>query len=200
AHPRIRLTFAAGLRSFLRQDPDVIMVGEIRDTETAEVAIEAALTGHLVLSTLHTNDAVSSITRLIDMSIEPFLLASSLNAILAQRLVRKICPSCKIEDSIKAEEIDLFKRYNFDPYKIKVYKGTGCPACKNSGYKGRSGIYELLIVSDKIREMIMHRTSSHELQSQAKKEGLKTLIEDGLDKITQGVTTLEEIWRVTKEN
>lgn len=200
ANSRIGLSFASGLRSFLRQDPDVIMVGEVRDTETAEVAIEAALTGHLVLSTLHTNDAVSSIARLVDMSIEPFLLASSLNAALAQRLVRKICSNCKEEISTSPEDVELFKKYNLKPEGLKLFKGKGCPACKDSGYKGRLGIYELLGVTDRIRELIMHRAPSNEIMVQAKKEGLKTLMEDGLEKVSAGATTLEEIWRVTKED
>lgn len=199
AHPKIGLTFASGLRAFLRQDPDVIMVGEIRDTETAEIAIESALTGHLVLSTLHTNDSVSSIARLIDMAIEPFLLASGLNAILAQRLVRKICRHCKKPINIETQDLEIFKKFGIAAEKITAFKGTGCPMCKNSGYKGRSGIYELLIVSNNIKDLIMKKASSHEMTKVAKEEGLVTLLEDGLEKVANGITTLEEIWRVTKE-
>jgi len=199
AHPRIGLTFATGLRSFLRQDPDVIMVGEIRDTETAEVAIEAALTGHLVLSTLHTNDAVSAITRLTDMAIEPFLLSSCINAILAQRLVRKICDQCREEMPLDAEAIDMWQKFGHDTQTVKMYHGKGCPTCKGTGYKGRVGLYELLIVSEALKGMIVRKAPSNEMMNQARSEGLRILIEDGLAKVGAGVTTMEEVWRVTKE-
>ncbi len=193
----IGLTFASALRSFLRQDPDIILVGEIRDLETAEIAVKAALTGHLVLSTLHTNDASSTIVRLVDMGIEPFLVSTSLLLIVAQRLVRKICVKCKeevkiekkalISMGVKEEEVDTFK----------VYKGRGCEACNGTGYKGRTALYEVLRVSQNIKELINRGATAYEIQVAAIKEGMKTLREAGLVKVKQGITTLEEVGRVT---
>ncbi len=195
----IGLTFASALRAFLRQDPDIILVGEIRDTETAEIAIKAALTGHLVLSTLHTNDAPSTITRLVDMGVEPFLVSSSLLVVVAQRLARKICPFCKKE--VKVEKKVLLsmgvKEDELDDF--KVYKGEGCDNCGGSGYKGRVAIYEVLDVTPKIKELINKGATSMEIQQEAVKEGFRTLREVGLIKVKKGVTTLEEVGRVTIE-
>lgn len=196
---RVGLTFAAGLRSFLRQDPDVMMVGEIRDKETATIAIESALTGHLVLSTLHTNDAVGSVTRLVDMGVEPFLISSTMIGALAQRLVRVICPACKEEIKLLPELFEVFKNYDYKEEDIHLMKGKRCPECNNTGYKGRIGIYELLVVTEESRELIIKRVSSNVLLEQAKKEGLETLFEDGLRKVAAGITTYEEICRVTAE-
>ncbi len=195
-NPKAGLTFATGLRSILRQDPDVIMVGEVRDRETAEIAIQAALTGHLVFSTLHTNDAAGALTRLIDMGAEPFLISSSVIGIVAQRLVRTICPSCKEEwtpGEPILQEIGIESRG-----RLNLYKGKGCKSCKNTGYKGRIGVFELLIVDDKIRELILSRTSSSIIKKEAEKVGMKTLRADGIDKIISGITTIDEVIRATQ--
>jgi general secretion pathway protein E/type IV pilus assembly protein PilB len=193
--PHIGLTFAAGLRSFLRHDPDVILVGEIRDLETAEVAINASLTGHLVFSTLHTNDAVTSTTRLLDMGVEPFLVSSSISGVLAQRLVRRICKACKEE--YVPDAADLPADFKLERGQ-KLTKGKGCRECRNSGYRGRLGIYELLMVSDEIREMIVQRKSATDMLTVARKQGLKLMRDDGWTKVIKGMTTVEEIVRVTK--
>ncbi len=193
--PHIGLTFASGLRSFLRHDPDVILVGEIRDLETAEVAINASLTGHLVFSTLHTNDAVTSTTRLLDMGVEPFLVSSSITGVLAQRLVRRICKACKEE--YVPEKADLPGDFKLGPGQ-KLTRGKGCRECRNSGYRGRLGIYELLMISDGIREMIVQRKSATDILALARKQGLKLMREDGWTKVIKGMTTVEEIIRVTK--
>jgi general secretion pathway protein E/type IV pilus assembly protein PilB len=193
--PHIGLTFAAGLRSFLRHDPDVILVGEIRDLETAEVAINASLTGHLVFSTLHTNDAVTSTTRLLDMGVEPFLVSSSISGVLAQRLVRRICKACKEEYVPDAAELPA--DFKLEPGQ-KLTRGKGCRECRNSGYRGRLGIYELLMVSDEIREMIVQRKSATDMLAVARKQGIKLMREDGWTKVLKGMTTVEEIVRVTK--
>jgi len=195
--PKIDLTFAAGLRSILRQDPDIIMVGEIRDLETAEIAIQAALTGHRVFSTIHTNDAASGITRLLDMGVEPFLIASSVNAFLAQRLVRTICPHCK--QSYKPDPVVL-KDLGIKPSQIqgkKLYRGKGCDKCINTGYLGRTGIYELLPVTNDIRKLIMEHTDAVQIKEKAISNGMKTLLQDGVEKALQGITTLEEVLRVS---
>lgn len=198
AKPKIGLTFAAGLRSFLRQDPDIMLVGEIRDRETAEIAIQAALTGHLVLSTLHTNDAPSSVIRLIDMGIEPFLISSSVIGILAQRLVRKICPYCKKEVPLTKEIKMVMEEFNIAPEEIRLFYGEGCPHCKRTGYKGRTAIFELMVVNEHIRELIYRNAPLAEIREVAiKKNGMITLKEDGLRKIREGVTTLEEVMRAT---
>lgn len=191
-NPKIGLTFASGLRSILRQDPDVIMVGEIRDLETAEIAIQASLTGHLVLSTLHTNDSSSAVTRLIDMNIEPFLIASSLTAVLAQRLVRTVCEDCKFSYSPEKVELKYLNREN-----IKLYRGKGCSACSQSGYKGRIGIFELLIVDRGLRNLITARKDAQAIKEYALSGGMVSLFNDGLNKAMQGITTLEEVLRVT---
>ena len=192
---QIGLNFADGLRSIVRQDPDVIMIGEIRDPETADIAIQAALTGHLVFSTVHTNDAAGAVTRLLDMGIENFLISSALLGVLAQRLVRVICPDCKEEatltPTLEAEMGLLHKE------KVKVYSGKGCKACSNTGFRGRCGIYELLVVDDSIRELILKKSTAQTICDQARKMGMRTLREDGWDKVVKGITTVEEILRVT---
>ncbi len=198
-NPKIDLTFANGLRSILRQDPDVIMVGEIRDTETAGIAIHASLTGHLVLSTLHTNDAPGAITRLIDMKIEPFLISSSVVAIIAQRLVRLICPDCREEFTpTKAELSELsLKREELEGKAI--FRGKGCSDCMGTGYRGRTGIYELLLVDDRIRSLILKNSDSNTIKREAIKRGMHTLRIDGSRKVIEGITTIEEVLRVTQE-
>ena len=188
----IGLTFAAGLRSMLRQAPDVIMVGEIRDQETAQVAIQAALTGHLVLSTLHTNDAPSAITRLIDMGIAPFLAASTVQGVLAQRLVRRICPECRITDNATAEE----RAFLGSPEVTQVIRSNGCDKCHGSGFFGRVGIFELLTISDALRKLIVKKASASAIRAQAVKEGMRGLRDDGCAKIREGLTTLPEVLRV----
>jgi type IV pilus assembly protein PilB len=196
AKPKIGLTFAAGLRSFLRQDPDIMLVGEIRDKETAEIAVQAALTGHLVLSTLHTNDAPSSVIRLIDMGIEPFLISSSVIGVIAQRLVRRICPRCKKEAKLTSDLAKILEEYNMDSKKIILNKGEGCPYCKETGYKGRIAIFELMIITDTIRDLISSNITSGKLRETALKEGMCQLKEDGLKKVCEGVTTIDEVLRV----
>lgn len=191
--PKIDLTFASGLRSILRQDPDIIMVGEIRDGETAEIAVQAALTGHLVLSTLHTNDAASGVTRLIDMGIEPFLISSSVNAFLAQRLLRKICPHCRT--SYKASASD--KKILAASKDFKLHRGKGCAKCLNIGYMGRSAIYEILPLDDEIRRLIISRADASEIKKLAVRKGMKTLFQNGAERVFSGETTLEELVRVT---
>lgn len=193
-NPRANLTFANSLRSILRQDPDIIMVGEIRDSETAEIAINAALTGHLVLSTLHTNDAPSAITRLVDMGIEPFLIASSLIGVTAQRLVRKICLHCKVEytphiDSLSFLDLEM-------PKNVKLYRGQGCDKCQGKGYMGRTALQEVMVVDESIKTLILERASSSIIKEQARKNGMRTLLEDGWAKALEGITTVEEVLRV----
>lgn len=200
-NPKIDLTFAHGLRSFLRQDPDVIMVGEIRDLETAEIAIQASLTGHLVFSTLHTNDAPSAITRLLDMGVESYLVSSAVIGILAQRLVRVICPHCKeryIPEPKSLEEVGmhLFETPDFDGY---LYRGKGCDACMHTGFRGRTGIYELLVMDDTIRRLTLNNADSNTIKKEAIKLGMKTLLMDGVEKMKRGITTLEEVFRVTQD-
>ena len=195
-HEDIGLSFAMALRAFLRQDPNIIMVGEIRDLETASIATKAALTGHLVLSTLHTNDAASSVNRLIDMGIEPFLVASSVNMIIAQRLVRKLCAKCKQPSKLHAETLQELGITDA-PADITLYEARGCIECNDTGYRGRLGLYEVMPISATIREMIIDRRPSVELKQQAIKEGMDTLRGDGLDKFKKGMTSLEEILRET---
>lgn len=195
------LTFSKGLRSIVRQDPDIILIGEIRDYETADIAINAALTGHLVLSTFHANDAATTIPRLLDMKAEPFLLASTLEAILAQRLVRKICEHCKISNTVtpamlKKENPGIVKY--FGNKKVTLYKGKGCESCNNTGFSGRIGIFELIINTPELQALILKNPSSHEINALARKQGTKSMFEDGIEKTKQGVTTLEEILRVAK--
>jgi type IV pilus assembly protein PilB len=195
--PKIDLTFARALRHILRQDPDIIMVGEIRDLETAEIAIHASLTGHLVFSTLHTNDAPSAVARLVDMGVEPYLVSSTLAAVLAQRLVRVICPSCK--QPYKATEAELSDLgIEYKGQEITFFRGQGCNECKGTGFKGRTGIFELLLVDEAFRELIIARESSSVLKAKARQTGMKTLKEDGIEKILSGVTTVEEVLRQTQ--
>lgn len=198
-HPRIGLTFAAGLRSMLRHDPDIMMVGEVRDFETAEITIRVALTGHLVFSTLHTNDASGGITRLLDMGVEPFLVASSVECFIAQRLVRLVCPKCRIE---KKPDKGIVKEFGIenDIDKVTVYEGKGCEACKFTGYKGRTAIYEFLLMGEEIRNLVLQRTSSDQIKKKALELGMHTLRMDGWKKIKQGLTTINEVIRVTKED
>jgi type II secretion system protein E len=194
----IGLTFAMGLRHILRQDPNVIMVGEIRDLETAEIAIRAALTGHLVFSTLHTNDAPSAFTRLIDMGIEPFLVASSVEAVMAQRLVRNICPHCKVEQKV---EKDYLRRIGFpaaDLDTAKFWRGAGCEECRQFGYQGRQGIYELLILNEALRPLILGRAAASTIATKAIEQGMRTLRTDGWNKVKAARTTIEEVLRVTQ--
>jgi type IV pilus assembly protein PilB len=194
---QIGLNFAAALRSFLRQDPNIILVGEIRDFETAEIAIKAALTGHLVLSTLHTNDAPSTISRLMNMGIEPFLVATSVNLIQAQRLIRRICKDCKMEHHLPPEGLVEVGFSMEEAKQLKTYKGSGCKTCNNTGYKGRVGLYEVMEVTDEIRELILIGASALELRKRAIEDGMITLRESGLHKIRNGITTLEEVVRET---
>jgi len=202
-NPKIGLSFAAGLRSFLRQDPDVIMVGEIRDRETAEIAIQASLTGHLVFSTVHTNDAASAITRLVDMGVEPFLVASSLMAVLAQRLVRRVCPHCREAYRPTAEEL---KEVALTPEAVAragnptIYRAKGCDACGGTGYRGRTGIYELLLVDDDIRQLTLKNVDSSSIKRAGVQKGMLTLLDDGARKVLAGETTLAEVLSVTQED
>jgi type IV pilus assembly protein PilB len=196
-HDEIGLNFAAALRSFLRQDPDVIMVGEIRDFETAEIAVKAALTGHLVLSTLHTNDAPSTVSRLLNMGIEPFLVASSVNAIGAQRLLRKNCAECKVQITVpKQSLIDLgVPPDDVDNYVIK--RGQGCKVCNGTGYKGRIAVYEIMIFNDELKEFVLNGASTLELKREAIRQGMKTLRMSALTKLKEGMTSVDEVVRVT---
>jgi type II secretion system protein E len=198
--PEIGLTFAVGLRHILRQDPDVIMVGEIRDKETAEIAIRAALTGHLVFSTLHTNDAAGAVTRLIDMGIEPFLVASSLEGLVAQRLVRRLCKDCRRPWKVDEE---FLQSAGFDLARLSegtIYEAAGCEECRMTGFRGRTGIYEILNVTDYIRPLVVARASSNEIKAEALRHGMHTLREDGWHKVLTGVTTVEEVLRVSEED
>ncbi|HMP90006.1 MAG TPA: ATPase, T2SS/T4P/T4SS family [Kiritimatiellia bacterium] len=196
----IGMTFAVGLRHILRQDPDVIMVGEIRDKETAEIAIRAALTGHLVFSTLHTNDAAGAVTRLIDMGIEPFLVASSVEGLVAQRLVRRLCPACK-----KPRTVDhtFLASVGFPIERLAegtIYEPAGCEECRGTGFRGRTGVYELIVINDNLRPLIVARASSNEIKASALRDGMHTLRDDGWNKVLAGVTTIEEVLRVTEED
>lgn len=215
ANPKTNLTFDAGLRSLLRQDPDVLFVGEIRDEETAAITVNAAMTGHLVLSTMHTNDAVTTLPRLVDMSIEPYLVASTVNVIVGQRLVRQICEHCKV--SVKLTRTGknwqgdpsqtmlltnisraMFVKHFGNRTEIRVYKGNGCSACHNTGYQGRIGIFEVLELTPKLAQLVGEKVDSDKLLAQAIKDGMVTMLDDGLDKVIAGTTTLSEIMRVTK--
>lgn len=200
---KVGLTFASGLRSILRQDPDVVMVGEIRDGETAEIAIQASLTGHLVFSTLHTNDAASAVTRLVDMNVEPFLVSSSVIGMLAQRLVRRVCTACR--EPVVPTETELSQLgYTRERFLAEtpghVYRATGCQECLDSGYTGRTGIYELLMVDDEVRHLVMQNVDSNTLKKHAMKKGMTTLRDDGALKVMQGITTIEEVLRVTQDD
>jgi type II secretory ATPase GspE/PulE/Tfp pilus assembly ATPase PilB-like protein len=195
--PKIGLTFAQGLRHIVRQDPDVILVGEIRDLETAEVAIQASLTGHLVFSTLHTNDAPAAITRLQDMGVEPYLVSSVLEAVMAQRLVRRICQTCRQPETPSPGDIQaLGVNYSADTV---LFRGAGCDECRGTGYRGRVGIYELFEISEDVRSLTLRRSSSRELRRHAIEAGMITLRDDGWRKACAGVTTVDEVLRVTSE-
>jgi type IV pilus assembly protein PilB len=193
-NPKAGLQFATGLRSMMRADPDVIMVGEIRDRETAQIAIEAALTGHLVLSTLHTNDAPSTVVRLTEMGIEPFLVSSAIDCVVAQRLARQLCQHCKRRTIIPAHVLhENGFRATVD---LEAYEPVGCPRCGGSGYKGRLGIYEVMVVSDELRRLIVQRAPADDIAAHAVREGMRRLRDDGLDKVHQGRTSIAEIARV----
>lgn len=192
---KIGLTFASGLRSILRQDPDVIMVGEIRDRETAEMAIQASLTGHLVLSTLHTNDAPSAVTRLVDMGVQPFLLSSSLVAVMAQRLVRVLCRECMVSYEPLDEEKALFQKAP-----TRLFRPNGCGKCLDTGYSGQTGIFEFMIVDHEMRDVVLKNPDSTTIKDYATSKGMKTLREDGLSKAASGITSLDEIIRVTQND
>ncbi len=207
-NPDVDLTFATGLRSILRQDPNIILVGEIRDDETAGIAVNLAMTGHLVLSTLHTNNAATSIPRLIDMHIEPFLIASTVNVIIAERLVREIHAACRVSEEIASTE--LLEKIGEKPYakvfgqaeegkNIRLYRGKGCDACHGTGYEGRTGIFEALVLDDRLREAIVDQADADTIERLAVESGMRTMFEDGLLKVQQGITTLDEVLRVTKE-
>ncbi len=189
-NPKVGLTFASGLRSVLRQDPDIIMVGEIRDAETADIAVHAALTGHLVLSTLHTNDAPSAVTRLADMGIEPFLIASALEGVIAQRLVRRICENCKESYNPSEEEL---KELGIESYEGVFYRGKGCDACLGTGYRGRVGIFEVLELDEELKTLITKTQDANEIKKLAKDKGYRTMLEDGIEKLKEGVTTSDEL-------
>jgi len=197
--PQIGFDFATGLRHVLRHDPNVIMVGEVRDYETAEIAIRCALTGHLVFSTLHTNDAAGAVTRLLDMGIEPFLVASSLECLMAQRLVRLLCPACKVPVKVKPEVFDSLKQGDARDLPETIYEAKGCEACRSTGYRGRTAIYEILLVSDPLRELILAKASSQQIKQKALMLGMRTLRQDGLSKVAAGLTTISEVIRVTQQ-
>jgi type II secretory ATPase GspE/PulE/Tfp pilus assembly ATPase PilB-like protein len=194
-HPKIGFSFAAGLRSMLRHDPDIMMVGEVRDPETAEITIRSALTGHLVFSTLHTNDAAGGVTRLLDMGIEPYLVASSVLAFIAQRLVRVICESCKVS---QPAEPGLREQFGLDTVPSEIFHGRGCQACKGTGYKGRTAIHEFLLLTEPIQRLVLQRASSHEIAEMAQRlNKMRTLRQDGWLKVVQGITTPQEVLRVS---
>ena len=197
--PGIGLTFARILRAMLRQAPEIILVGEIRDTETAEIAIQAALTGHLVFSTLHTNDAPSAITRMIDMGVAPFLVSSSIQAIMAQRLVRTICPNCKRPREYKPHELAWVGLREEEVQGVTFYEGAGCQECSSTGYKGRLGIFEMMEMTPELRELAFRKASTNKIRDEAIVSGMRTLREDGVRKVIGGLTTIEEVLRITTE-
>jgi general secretion pathway protein E len=198
-NPKIELTFARALRSILRQDPDIIMIGEIRDLETAQIAVQASLTGHLVLATLHTNDAVGAVTRLVDMGVEPFLVASSMLGVLAQRLVRKLCPACRQEHTPDVAEMKLLYAGMGESGSRTIYMPEGCNACANTGYQGRTGIYELLSIDDSLRTLIHDGAAEGKLRDYARSRGMRTIRDDGLRWVRAGISSLEEVLRVTRD-
>ncbi|MDI6452598.1 GspE/PulE family protein [Peloplasma aerotolerans] len=196
-HPEVNLTFAQALRSILRQDPNIVMVGEIRDVETAEIAIRASLTGHLVLSTIHTNNAIKTVTRLLDMEIEPFLIASSLSGIISQRLVRCLCTECSYDDEPTPSEVVMFKKFGMDLETVK--RAKGCPSCNYKGYAGRTGIFEVLPITKNMQKLIAENAGISELTKLARSEGMKSIMESGMKKVRSGVTSLEEVLKVANE-
>jgi type IV pilus assembly protein PilB len=197
-NPKAGITFATGLRSILRQDPDVIMIGEVRDLATSEIALQSAMTGHLVLSTLHTNDAPEAVTRLMDIGVEPYLISSSVIGVLAQRLIRMICPDCKVPYPVDPKSLsDLGDDVSKSKGPITLYRGKGCKNCKQSGYIGRTGIFELLLINERIKQLISEKASTQVIRETAKKTlGMISLREDGLGKVLKGITTLDEVNRV----
>ncbi|MBU1167647.1 GspE/PulE family protein, partial [Patescibacteria group bacterium] len=203
------LTFSKGLKSIVRQDPDIIMIGEIRDEETASIAVNSAMTGHLVLSTIHTNDSSTTLPRLLDMGVEPFLSASTVNVAVAQRLVRKICTKCRASVELPVKKVNEIKlQFSKEAQKklleyirdgrLTVYKGKGCKTCHNTGYTGRAGIFEVLEITEEVKSLIMQRANAAKIQKQAVKEGMTTMVEDGLRKVAEGRTTIDEVLRVTR--
>jgi general secretion pathway protein E len=199
-HPKIGLTFAHTLRSILRHDPDIVLVGEIRDLETAENAIQASLTGHLVFSTLHTNDAAGAYTRLVDMGVEPFLVSSTVEAVMAQRLVRRLCPHCRQPYQPKPDELPPDFPHDKLPPGVPLYRPVGCRECRQVGYRGRLGIFELMVTTDEVRQLSHDRASSWVIQQAASRAGMRTLRDDGWRKVVEGRTTIDEVMRVTKAN
>lgn len=208
-NPKTNLTFAKGLRAIVRQDPDIIMIGEIRDEETANIAVNSAMTGHLVLSTLHANDTATTLPRLLEMGVDPFLVTSTVNMVIAQRLVRKICEQCRASASLSVQEKrfimqeqeieDFFKSKGYENLsKLIVFRGIGCEVCGNTGYAGRIGIFEILEMREEVKKLILKQSSSDEIMAQAKKDGMQTMLEDGLGKAMEGITTIEEVLRVIK--
>jgi general secretion pathway protein E len=196
--PQIGLTFAAALRSFLRQDPDIMMVGEIRDLETAQVAVQASLTGHAILSTLHTNSAAAAVTRLMDMGVEPYLIASTLNGVLAQRLVRRLCPHCRVPTPVNDATLRALG-LDSRPASGLLYEAVGCDQCGHSGFRGRAAILEFLEIDDEIRRLIVERAEAGDIQRAALAGSMRSMMSDGVHKAGEGVTTLDEILRVTRE-
>ena len=200
-NPKANLTFASGLRALVRQDPDIVLVGEIRDGETANIAVNAALTGHLLFSTVHANDAATAVPRLLDMGVEPFLLASTLEVVVSPRLVRRLCPQCRYSFTVSRAEAEkifpLAAPHIFPEHgRMLVYRGKGCEACGGTGYRGRVGIYEMLVVTPEIEELIIHRASSSDINLAARRLGMQTLFDDGFEKVKRGMTSLEELLRV----
>ena len=207
-NPKINLTFASALRSFLRADPDVIFIGEMRDYETAHAGIESSLTGHLVFSTLHTNSAAETVTRLLDMGLDPLTFADAVIGVLAQRLVRRLCTACRaaytpgkdeVEFLMSAYGLGLAAELNVDPARLTLYRAVGCPACRGTGYKGRTGIHELLVASRPVKALVAHRKPAAEVQQLAASEGMRTLRQDGIQKIVRGETDVEQVWAATVE-
>ena len=195
--PKKGLTFASGLRSILRQDPDIIMVGEIRDRETAEMAVQSSLTGHFVFSTLHTNDAASAVTRMLDLGIEPYLVASSLTGVLAQRLVRRVCPDCRDARPVDPALWDEIGGESAEPRPASMFYGRGCSGCRHTGYRGRIGLYELMVCSERIRSLIQRAADAATIRRAAVEEGMSLLSHDGLSKVMAGTTTLDEVIRIS---
>jgi general secretion pathway protein E len=197
--PKIGFTFGSALKNVLRQDPDVIMIGEIRDGDTAENAIQAALTGHLVLSTVHTNDAASAVSRLLDLGVFPFLVAGTLLGVIAQRLVRKVCPFCAREEQLTPEQIDMLNIRGAEGRRLRVKRGVGCARCRGTGYKGRTGVFEVMPMTARIQRLVQEKASSQEIKREAVNDGMLTLREYAIKKLARGETTIDEVIAVTDE-